>query len=361
MLWFSCLLVAYLFFLLFLLIGYRYGVAKRKKDRKKDISIELNDVTVVIPFRNEKENLNVLINQIKRLKIRPLQFLFVDDHSTDGGAALIEANRDNAIALLSMKEKTGKKEAVYKGVIKAKTSYILCWDADISFSIDYFKELRTKPKKDLVILPVHHMSLGIYDWFFEIDVILANYINHSSYGVNRPVICSGANLLFKKASYLEVIALESHKHIASGDDAFLLRNMQQANKSIELGALNHSAVSTPNPGNFIEFLSQRARWFGKTFLLKDKLLNAYGLIQLLFALGFFALLLFLICTDPILLLKFWFVKSLIETVFLLPFFYALNKTKLLTILPLYGVVFPIYNIILLSSLFRKKKWKGRVI
>ena len=361
MLWFSCLLVAYLFFLLFLLIGYQYGVAKRKKDRKKDISIELNDVTVVIPFRNEKENLNVLINQIKRLKIRPLQFLFVDDHSTDDGAALIEANMDNAVALLSMKEKTGKKEAVYKGVIKAKTSYILCWDADISFSIDYFKELSTKPKKDLVILPVHHMSLGIYDWFFEVDVILANYINHSSYGVNRPVICSGANLLFKKASYLEVIALESHKHIASGDDAFLLRNMQQANKSIELGALNHSAVTTPNPVNYIEFLSQRARWFGKTFLLKDKLLNTYGLIQLLFALSFFALLLFLFCTDPILLLKFWFVKSLIETVFLLPFFYALNKTKLLTILPLYGVVFPIYNIILLSSLFRKKKWKGRII
>ena len=57
MLWFNCLLVAYLFFLLFLLIGYRYGVAKRKKDRKKDISIELNDITVVIPFRDEKENL----------------------------------------------------------------------------------------------------------------------------------------------------------------------------------------------------------------------------------------------------------------------------------------------------------------
>ncbi len=361
MLWFSYLLVAYLFFLLFLLIGYRYGVAKRKKDRKKDISIELNDITVVIPFRNEKENLNVLINQIKRLKIRPLQFLFVDDHSTDGGAALIEANRDNAVALLSMKEKTGKKEAVYKGVIKAKTSYILCWDADISFSIDYFKELSTKPKKDLVILPVHHMSLGIYDWFFEVDVILANYINHSSYGVNRPVICSGANLLFKKTSYLEVIALESHKHIASGDDAFLLRNMQQANKSIELGALNHCQVTTPNPNSIRAFIQQRSRWFGKTFMLKDKLLNVYGLIQLLFALSFFILLLMLFVIDPILFLKFWSLKSLVEIVLLLPFFYALNKTKLLTILPVYGLIFPIYNIVLLASLFRKKEWKGRPI
>ncbi len=99
------------------------------------------------------------------------------------------------------------------------------------------------------------MSLGIYDWFFEVDVILANYINHSSYGVNRPVICSGANLLFKKTSYLEVIALESHKHIASGDDAFLLRNMQQANKSIELGALNHCQVTTPNPNSIRAFIA----------------------------------------------------------------------------------------------------------
>ena len=63
---------------------------------------------------------------------------------------------------------------------------------------------------------------------------------------------------------------KSHKHIASGDDAFLLRNMQQANKSIELGALNHCQVTTPNPNSIRAFIQQRSRWFGKTFMLKDQ-------------------------------------------------------------------------------------------
>ena len=361
MLWFNCILGAYVFFLLFLLLGYGYGIVKRKKDRKKDILIELHDITVVIPFRNEKENLESLLNQIKTLKIRPAQFLFVDDHSTDDGAALIEANMDNAVALLSMKEKTGKKEAVYKGVTKAKTSHILCWDADVSFSKDYFKELCTIPKKALIILPVHHRSSSIYDWFFEVDVILANYINHASARIYRAVICSGANLLFEKASYLEVIALDSHKHIASGDDAFLLRNMQIAKKSIELGALDHCAVTTSNPATFIEFLAQRARWFGKTFLLKDKLLNTYGLIQFIFVSSFLILLLVAFIESPFLFLQLWLLKSMIEIVFLLPFFFALRKTKILTILPIYALLFPIYNLVLLASLFRKKKWKGRPI
>ena len=125
MLWFNCILGAYVFFLLFLLLSYGYGIVKRKKDRKKDILIELHDITVVIPFRNEKENLESLLNQIKTLKIRPAQFLFVDDHSTDGGATVINAQKNKDVELLSMKEKNGKKEAVFKGVNKAKTSYIL--------------------------------------------------------------------------------------------------------------------------------------------------------------------------------------------------------------------------------------------
>ena len=64
-------------------------------------------------------------------------------HSSDGGEALFENMENQAIALLSMKDKTGKKEAIYAGVSQAKTPYVLCWDADITFSEGYFKELST--------------------------------------------------------------------------------------------------------------------------------------------------------------------------------------------------------------------------
>ena len=361
MFWFNCFIVAYTCFLLFLLLSYTYGLNKRNRAKRTETTIRLEEITVVIPFRDERENLTHLLNQIKDLNTPPAKFLFVDDHSSDGGAALFENKENQAIELLSMKDKTGKKEAIYAGVSQAKTPYVLCWDADITFSEGYFKELSTLAKRSLIILPVSYESKWFFEWFFEVDVALANYINHASAGIVRPVICSGANLLFEKESYLEVISLDSHKHIASGDDAFLLRNMQQANKSIELGALNHCEVATANPSSIRAFIHQRSRWFGKTFMLKDKLLNTYGLIQLTFALSFFTLLLLLFRSDPMLFLKFWFVKSLTEIALLLPFFYALKKTKLLIILPIYGLIFPIYNIVLLSSLFGKKEWKGRPI
>lgn len=361
MFWFECFMVAYTCFLLFLLLSYTYGLNKRNKAKKTGNTIRLEDITVVIPFRNEKENLTHLLNQINDLSTPPAKFLFVDDHSIDGAAALFGNNENQAISLLSMKEKMGKKQAIFTGVSHTQTKYALCWDADITFSESYFKELSTLAPSSLTILPVSFKSKGFFEWFFEVDVALANFVNHANAGIHRPLICSGANLLVEKESYLEVISLDTHKHIASGDDAFLLRNMQHANKSIELGALNHCGVTTPNPSSIRAFMQQRTRWFGKTFMLQDKVLNAYGLIQLLFTLGFFVLLVFLFCTDPILLLKFWFIKSILETVLLLPFFYALNKKKLLTILPIYGLLFPIYNIVLLSSLFGKKEWKGRPI
>ena len=361
MFWFNCFILAYACFLLFLLLSYAYGVNKRSKAEKTAITIKLNEITVVIPFRDEKENLTHLLHQIKDLRTPPAKFLFVNDHSSDGGAALIENKQNELIELLVMKEKMGKKEAVFAGVSHAQTPYVLCWDADITFSESYFKELRTLAPSSLTILPVAFKTKGFFEWFLEIDVALANYINHANAGIHRPLICSGANLLFEKESYLEVISLDTHKHIASGDDAFLLRNMQQANKSIELGALNHCEVTTPNPSSIRAFIQQRSRWFGKTFMLRDKLLNVYGLIQLIFALSFFILLLMLLVSDHILFLKFWSIKSLVEIVLLLPFFYALRKSKLLTILPVYGLIFPIYNIVLLASLFRKKEWKGRPI
>ena len=361
MFWFNGFIIAYTCFLLFLLLSYAYGRNKRGKAEKKVTTIGLDEVTVIIPFRDEKENLNHLLNQIKDIQTPPAKFLFVDDHSSDGGATLVKNKQNRLIDLLTMTNKMGKKEAVFAGVNHSQTPYVLCWDADITFSESYFKELTTLSRRSLTILPVSFKTNRYFEWFFEIDVALANYINHANAGIHRPIICSGANLLIEKESYFEVISLDSHKHVASGDDAFLLRNMQQANKSIALGALNHCEVTTPNPSSIRAFIQQRSRWFGKTFLLKDKILNAYGLIQLIFALGFFVLLLCLFRADPILFLKFWFVKSLMETFLLLPFFYALRKLKLLTILSIYGLVFPIYNIFLLISLFGKKEWKGRPI
>ncbi|MDG1349940.1 MAG: glycosyltransferase [Crocinitomicaceae bacterium] len=361
MFWFNSFLGAYICFLLCLLLSYVYGENKRKKPKKLFDRIALDEITVVIPFRNEYTNLKHLLKQIKSLKTTPRAFIFIDDHSSDNGAKLFEALHRTDIKYLSLSSSRGKKQAIYMGVGHATTKYILSWDADISISSHYFEEITQLEKQALTILPVKFSNTSFYDWFFEIDIDLASYMNHSFAAVKRPLLCSGANLLFEKESYTAVINLEEHQHIPSGDDAFLLRNMQRAKKTITLHALDTCAVTTPNPSNINTFLEQRQRWFGKTLHLKDSLLNTFGIIQFMFAIGFFIILIVLLSNDPLLFLEFWLLKSVLETVLLFPFFKALKKTKLLTILPLYGLLFPIYNVILLASIFRKSEWKGRRI
>ena len=89
MFWFKCFILAYTCFLLFLVLSYTYGLNKSKKVKKTAITIRLDEITVVIPFRDENENLTHLLNQIKDLSL-VFDVLVVDDSSPDKTGEIVK-------------------------------------------------------------------------------------------------------------------------------------------------------------------------------------------------------------------------------------------------------------------------------
>ena len=101
---------------LFLLTRTNHKIPQQNSD---------NQITILIPFHNEEKRINKLIRSLNKVKPSTnFELIFINDHSTDGGAELIQdAQLNNCRVLDSPGE--GKKAAISHGIEIAKGELIL--------------------------------------------------------------------------------------------------------------------------------------------------------------------------------------------------------------------------------------------
>ena len=132
-----------------------------------------------------------------------------------------------------MEEQGGKKYALRKAFAEVKTSFILTMDADVYFEQNYFDSFQQMPNSDLYILPLVITAPNFISRILEFDTLILNAFNVGLAVFHRPIVASGANLLFNKDVFDSVDNFDSHKDIASGDDIFLLKDFVKAKKEIK--------------------------------------------------------------------------------------------------------------------------------
>ncbi len=341
-----------------------------KKEKKQTLSktedtIELSKLVVIIPFRNEERNLDKLIQSIEKLSNLPSNFLFVNDHSFDNSIDKIKqlSSRIPYEILSLPPSKQGKKEAIRFGINHQICDYNLTWDADIEVQSTYFNKLQQLPKSDLYILPIKMIGNGFIKNYFESDHAIANAINTSISGWIRPFIASGANLLFKQESFLKADQFQSHSHLASGDDLFLLRDFRNNKSTIKLITDSDFTVKTDAPISMKAFINQRLRWIGKGKEVNDQLSNMLALLSLTFNLVFIFLFVYfsaLLNWETTFLL--FALKSIIDLAVYLPYFIKIKRLKTWIVLPLYSLFQPLYLLALSVLIFvYQPNWKSRKI
>ena len=346
-------------------LGFRLQKKTELTFFSEENGIDLNEITVLIPFRNEENRLKVLLDSIKGSSFLPKEYIFIDDHSNDKSVELIESELKGVrFQILSLPEGiTGKKNALRFAIEEVKTKYILTLDADVRFENDYFESLSKLENSDMYILPAIMEADKPFEYFYEIDVVLVNAINTGLAGISRPIVCSGANLLYRKDIFDEVDDFSSHEHMASGDDTYLLRDFRENGKEVRLVSNSFCAIKTETPQSFRAFIDQRLRWIGKTGDMKDNLSSGLAIIQSVFTLSFFTLLIYAIALGlwKVFVVLF-IIKSAIDLVLFAPFFSRINRRITWLFLPVYELLFPIYTLIILSLVFvYKPEWKGRGI
>ncbi len=117
----------------------------------------IKSLTIIFPLYNESGRLKYCFDDIEKFnikkKIKSLEYIFVDDGSTDGSSQIIKKfinkkkrEKNNVkYKLLKISKNKGKGNALSRGVEAASKNWILTIDTDISVSISELnKWLRIK-------------------------------------------------------------------------------------------------------------------------------------------------------------------------------------------------------------------------
>jgi biofilm PGA synthesis N-glycosyltransferase PgaC len=345
-------------------LGYFLLRNKESKLNREEGGIDLAEVVVIIPFRNEEKRIAVLLESIKKSTCHPKLYVFVNDHSTDQSYDRIEQLLNEAIPfeIISLNEGVkGKKLAIRKGIELSESAYVLGWDADCSFSPNYFERLSQLPEADLYVMPAIMLAEREVEHLYEVDLLLVNAANCGVSGFFRPIMASGANMLYKRSAFQLYDQYASHAHMPSGDDIYLLRDFRKAQAKIKLVTDRTLAVYTETPQSFSEFIHQRLRWIAKTGDVKDHLSTSLAIIQGLLTAGFVAMMVLLFLQQEWKwALVVFIVKSAIDLLFFLPYFNRMKRMRSWLYIPLYEILFPFYTLLIVSLMYTfKPTWKGR--
>ncbi|MFL0353840.1 glycosyltransferase [Xanthomarina sp. GH4-25] len=361
-------------FLYLLLIGsFIYGFNKVKIFQFEETSLKTN-FSIIIPFRNEAENLPELLGSISKLKypISSFEIVFVNDYSEDMSVQIIKnhfekTEIDFKIIQNIRRSNSPKKDAISAAIDLAKNDWIITTDADCLLPklwLNCFNDYINKSQANMVSGPVTYYNLKTFlDRFQAFDFLSLIGATIGGFGIQFPFMCNGANLAYKKNFFKTLNGFEGNRDIASGDDVFLLQKAIENYKDsvLFLKAKEAIVLTKPQP-NIASLKSQRIRWASKTTHYKNNFGRLTGLIVLLMNAGLMSLLLFVITDylDAIFLFIVFLLKITIDLILLIKTASFFNQKNIFGSYILSAFIYPFFSTsIAVFSIFSNYKWKDR--
>lgn len=257
-----------------------------------------NRFSLVVPFRNESENLRRLLRSIAKLNypLGNLEIIFVNDFSEDNSVEIIEKMSENIgfrIRVLQNNRRSNspKKDAILEAIKNAKYDWIASTDADCELPKDWLETMDSfiQTQQDLnentvmVCGPVANTSNGSFLQEYQfLDGMSLQFATMGSFGIKWPILCNGANLVYQKFAFEEVNGFCGNDQHASGDDVFLLEKMLQTFPGQVRFLKSKEAIVSTQPQNTWEnVLQQRIRWGSKTAKLKNPFTLCLGVLVFL--------------------------------------------------------------------------------
>lgn len=347
------------------IIGLIYGFTKVKSFEHLDLTPKTK-FCVVVPFRNEVENLAHLLKSFSKLNYPAdlFEVLLVDD-SSDCRFKIVDLRFKISVINNIRVSNSPKKDAIATAIKVVKSDWVITTDADCIVSENWLLTLDN-------YIQLHEVSMiagavtyecenSFLHLFQQLDLTSLQGATMGSFGLGKGFMCNGANFAYTKSFFQELNGFDGNEGIASGDDVFLLQKaMSQFPEKVYYLKSQNTIVVTKPLNDWKSLFYQRVRWASKTGSYQSKFGIGLGLIVfcgnislwfiyygLLFGIGNFFLLCFL------LLAKFSVDFALIDK----SNGFLKNKTHFYLLSSLF---YPFFSVIVaLYSLFGKYEWKGR--
>lgn len=332
-------------------------------------------ISVVIPVRNEIKNVSSLIRCLENqnYSFDNYEVIFIDDNSEDGTFEQLldySKNSDVKIRVYKLEEKAAdlshKKAAITYALKKVKGEIVLLTDGDVQLGPNWIKSYAmafSSTDTKLMSGPVVMDSSGFIDDVQSLEFSSLIGTGAAAIYYNKPVLCNGANMAFRKDAFLEVNGYEGYEKIISGDDEFLMYKVSKRYpKKVSFLKSNQTTVRIQPQSGFREFYHQRRRWSGKWKKHANpftKLLAIFIFtVQLSFLLLFISGILKLVSPYTVILLL--TIKLLLEFIYFKQMYlFFMKRLKVIPFI-LSSLVYPVYAVTFgILSNMGGYEWKGR--
>jgi poly-beta-1,6-N-acetyl-D-glucosamine synthase len=327
-------------------------------------------ISVIIAARNEEANISNLLSCLAKQKYPAglLEVIVVDDHSNDRTrevACRFTKGPGNFRYLKLPDGSLGKKAAIRHGIENSIYPFILTTDADCTVPpewVEIMAECFVHTGADLIAAPVLlNGDKTLLSIFQQLEHLGLQGSTAGAITTGNPVMCSSANLAFKKEAYMAVDDTSRH-YISSGDDVFLLLAMHKTGRKTVFLKSTGAVAGTAVESRVTDFLQQRMRWASKSRRYNTMASAFTAVLVLLFH---FILILFLmggLINQDFLLIAgmMLIVKSLVDFPFLYSVTRFFGKKRLMFYFPLVQILYIFYvNLVAVASLSCNVSWKGR--
>jgi len=364
-------LVLYIYVLTISHLIYGYGKIKTYYHSK------INPKTffaIIIPFRNEEENLPHLLESIKKLNYPKdlFEIVLVDDFSLDDSVKLIYKWRmENGEFQTTLLENlrisnSPKKDAISRAIPILKNEWIITTDADCVVPENWLLTLDNYIQNNKVSMIAGAVSYfckpSFLHYFQQLDLMSLQGATIGSFGLDIGFMCNGANFSYTKSFFKELNGFSGNDTIASGDDVFLLQKAMRYNpEKVHYLKSKDTTVSTKPDESWHDLFQQRLRWASKTSSYSSVFGKDLALIVFFGNLAIvISWILFLIeKIEPLYFGIFLLIKFVFDTILLQKTTrYFTNKRMRFLILA--SLFYPFFCVtIALCSFFVKYEWKGR--
>ena len=185
-----------------------------------------------------------------------------------------------------------------------------------------------------------------------------------SYRFGRPMMCSGANLLYSRKLYWDTRKYDPVGKTASGDDMFMLIGARKLGRRISYNTDPVAMVKTVAARSIRSFIRQRIRWGGKSVHYRMTDIQGLALLVALSSLGVLLLPLWLILYpgSAVWLVSAVGVKTSIDFLMLYTITGRTGQRQTLWwFLPVMLLYYPYMVIVAGGSIPGRSRWKGRSV
>ncbi len=260
-----CMALAGMFcWLAILLAPWRAWSVREQLEATVDIKKQFNDVTVLIPARNEAQFIDQTLSSLQA-QGQGLRIIVIDDQSEDCTAALAKRSGVEIISgTTPPKDWSGKLWALDQGLQKVHTRYTLLLDADISLSPGILKALLNKAQQENLSLVSLMAELPVQRFFERLLVPAFIFFFKLLYPFglsNNPksrVAAAAGGCILVETNILKSINAFASIHHALIDDCMLAEQVKRAGFNTWIG-LSHAVRSHRGYDSFTAIWNTVAR------------------------------------------------------------------------------------------------------